>query len=624
MKRTVLYLLFALLLINCGNQPQTLSELKSEYVTIDDSIRVHYKIWNELSGADAKTICFVHGFGCDMNTWEKQFEAFRDEKSLQLVLLDLPGYGQSDKPHVAYTLDFFAHAIDEVLNSNNIQDAVFVGHSLGTPVCRQMLMATGHKGALVDVDGVYCFYDGTETPEYVEAVNQFGHAFDGDNCREVITGFVSSLAGKDTPQDINDYAMSVMPETPQYVASSTMQHLIEKRWWPNRQITQPAMVICTQNSGLDPDNNQKMQRLYSNLDYTELTTCGHFIHMEQPDMFNKKLKAFIASQMPNMQAGDAQILFEIRPEVNYVTHLYTLAGLGFSDEEYAAKYGHTLPKAAVDTLQKYKDYLTFGQGEGGMLAGTFFFMVSAETFADADSLQKIMDKYQEMAKSYNSPADIMNIANAIAKVYVDNYDRYLRDVYPQAKKDMEERQNQLSQHMKDHSFVKDWERVTGYTWNRGDYHWLLYRAGAKGPSYNNLNENTNTVYYNQYLDYQLAMFSHEFGIFLMQDSIDPIVEEMKEYTRNPEQSSPTRSLSLNSKKDLTYVPWSAFESLACWYNCKIAGKETEDYRNFGNADVKSFCQIYDRLSATGITGPAELYRKGIMEYLKIIKLEQDE
>jgi pimeloyl-ACP methyl ester carboxylesterase len=75
--------------------------------------------------ADAKTICFVHGFGCDMNTWEKQFEAFSDEKDLQLVFIDLPGYGQSDKPHVEYTLDFFAHAIDEVLNRNSIQDAVF-------------------------------------------------------------------------------------------------------------------------------------------------------------------------------------------------------------------------------------------------------------------------------------------------------------------------------------------------------------------------------------------------------------------------------------------------------------------------------------------------------------------
>ena len=293
MKHTVLYLLLALLLMNCGNKPQTLSELKSEYVTIDDSIRVHYKIY----GQGKTAFCFVHGFGCDMNTWEKQFDAFRHENDMRLVFIDLPGYGQSDKPHVEYTLAFFAHAIDEVLNANSIKDAVFVGHSLGTPVCRQTLMATSHKGGLVDVDGVYCFYDGTETPEYVEAVNQFGHAFDGPECREVITGFVSSLAGKETPQDINDYAMSVMPKTPQYVASSTMQHLIEQKRWPNTQISLPVMVICTQNSGLDPDNKQKMQGLYPNLVYTELTTCGHFIHMEQPDLFNEKLKAFIASQI---------------------------------------------------------------------------------------------------------------------------------------------------------------------------------------------------------------------------------------------------------------------------------------------------------------------------------------
>ncbi len=142
MKRIVLYLLFALLLVSCGKQSQTLSELKSEYVTIDDSIRVHYKIWNESVDSDAKTICFVHGFGCDMNTWEKQFEAFRDGKDLQLVFIDLPGYGLSDKPHVEYTLDFFAHAIDEVLNVNSIKEAVFVGHSLGTPVCRHALLTT--------------------------------------------------------------------------------------------------------------------------------------------------------------------------------------------------------------------------------------------------------------------------------------------------------------------------------------------------------------------------------------------------------------------------------------------------------------------------------------------------
>ena len=308
------------------------------------------------------------------------------------------------------------------------------------------------------------------------------------------------------------------------------------------------------------------------------------------------------------QTEDIKILMEIRPEINYVTHLYTLAGLGFSDEEYSAKYDNTLPQAAIDTLHKYKEYLSFGQGEGGMLCGLFFFTFAEQNFPDADSLKTWMDGIREEAKRQNSPQEVMDVAEAIAQVYENNYDNYLKNVYPQAKADMLERQEQLNEFMQNNTLVKDWERVTGYTWRRGDYHWLLYRAGKHGPSYNNLNDSTNTVYYDQFLDYQLAMFSHEFGIFLMQDSIEPIYNEMKEYTQK-----------LNTKRDLTYLPWSAFESLSCWYNCKIAGKETEDYRNFGDADVQTFCSIYDSLSKDGITKPAELYRKGIMDYLKNVE-----
>ena len=220
-------------------------------------------------------------------------------------------------------------------------------------------------------------------------------------------------------------------------------------------------------------------------------------------------------------------------------------------------------------------------------------------------MQVVMNVVMNEGRKANAPADVMAAVRSVGNVYIENYDAYLKNVYPQVKADMEERRQLLGQRLQEQSFVKDWERVTGYTWHRGDYHWLLYRAGQKGPSYNNLNDSTNTVWYNQDIDYQLAMFSHEFGIFLMQDSIDPIVEEMKVYTRK-----------FDSDRDLTYVPWSAFESLACWYNCKIAGHETADYRAFGEADVQTFCQIFDRLSKDGISDPAELYRKGVKEYLK--------
>ncbi|MBR5763244.1 MAG: hypothetical protein IKX93_01310 [Bacteroidaceae bacterium] len=326
--------------------------------------------------------------------------------------------------------------------------------------------------------------------------------------------------------------------------------------------------------------------------------------------FALTLSTAFADNTHKQQHGNIKIVAEIRPEINYVTHLYTLAGLGFSDEEYSAKYIGSVAKADLDTLRKYKDLLSFGRGEGGMFARMFFFAVGGETFSDSNALKAMIDRYRKMAEE-QVPGQDMTIPNAITKVYVDNYDRYLKEVYPQAKKDMEERQKLLNKNLRKASFVNDWEAATGYRWNHGDYHWLLFRAGKQGPSYNDLNKNTNSVYYNQSFDYQMAMFSHEFGIFLMQDSIAPIFEEMKTYTRK-----------LGTTKDLTFVPWGAFESLSCWFNNKIAGKETADFKSFNNADVQTFCKIYDGLSAEGIKSPAELYRKGIMKYLTLKGLDK--
>ena len=179
------------------------------------------------------------------------------------------------------------------------------------------------------------------------------------------------------------------------------------------------------------------------------------------------LLAFLISGAIPLQAqtarSEVKILIEIRPEVNYVTHLYALAELGFSDSTYAAKYGNTLPKAAIDTLQKYKKYLTFGQGEGGMLAGPFFFGVSAENIPNVDSMQVMMNVVLNEGKKTNAPVDVLAAVRAIANVYVAHYDAYLKNIYPQVKADMEERRQMLSQRMQKLSFVKDWERVTGYT-----------------------------------------------------------------------------------------------------------------------------------------------------------------
>lgn len=310
--KTTTFLILPLLLsaaVSCSKQqlPNHIDYLDYEYAWVDDSIRVAYKTWGE----GPRTMAFVHGFGCDLGVWQMQFEAFRDDTDLQLVFIDLPGYGESSKPDVSYDLGLFSRAVRTVLDSVSSDFAILVGHSLGTPVCRQVLYdAPMRVAGLCDVDGVYCFYPTlgeNPTPEevaaaeaYEAAVEDFAASFDGKDYHDQLLAFANQLAGPNTPEHLKTYVSLHMCETLWYVASSTLHQLIDRRWWNTPfPIPFPVEVICTQNSGLEPDNREKMQALYADMQYTELEDCGHFIQCEQPEVVNQALRRLMEHVVKN-------------------------------------------------------------------------------------------------------------------------------------------------------------------------------------------------------------------------------------------------------------------------------------------------------------------------------------
>jgi len=79
----------------------------------------------------APVIVCVHGMGhWTQAAWD--FVAARFEATHRVVAFDLPGFGASEKPRIAYTLDFFERVLGEVIEAR-APDArvVLMGHSLG-------------------------------------------------------------------------------------------------------------------------------------------------------------------------------------------------------------------------------------------------------------------------------------------------------------------------------------------------------------------------------------------------------------------------------------------------------------------------------------------------------------
>lgn len=65
------------------------------------------------------------GTFCDMMTWPLQVPAFADEA--RVILIDLPGHGQSDKPKIEYNMDLLAGAVDAVHKEAGVEKSVLVG-----------------------------------------------------------------------------------------------------------------------------------------------------------------------------------------------------------------------------------------------------------------------------------------------------------------------------------------------------------------------------------------------------------------------------------------------------------------------------------------------------------------
>lgn len=87
-------------------------------------------------GEGAKTMVFAHGFGCDQNVWDYIKDAFSAE--YRLILFDYVGAGKSDLS--AYdqkrysTLDGYAQDIIDIYETLQLQDTIFIGHSVSSMI----------------------------------------------------------------------------------------------------------------------------------------------------------------------------------------------------------------------------------------------------------------------------------------------------------------------------------------------------------------------------------------------------------------------------------------------------------------------------------------------------------
>jgi pimeloyl-ACP methyl ester carboxylesterase len=94
------------------------------YVSIDN-LKINFEIFGK-----GEPILLLHGWGGSLEslkTLAKQLST----RSLQLILLDLPGFGKTLSPREDFSLDDYADLVEKFLKLQKIDDLYVFGHSFG-------------------------------------------------------------------------------------------------------------------------------------------------------------------------------------------------------------------------------------------------------------------------------------------------------------------------------------------------------------------------------------------------------------------------------------------------------------------------------------------------------------
>ena len=242
---------------------------------------------NSTSVGSGPTLVFVHGWTCDLSSWDQQVPAF--SKKYRVITLDLPGHGKSQLPRDGkLSMDLFARAVEAVRAEARADKIVLIGHSMGAPVIRQYArLYPGRVAGLVAADGPLDMR-GFPPPNFSAPPPLAGA--EGLKRRETM---VRGMFVPTTSPAIQDQVLRMMLGTPEATASGAMAAMFDPaiRW--TDPIKAPAVAIVA-GTGRMPDV-QKTREVLPNFETSQIAGTGHFLMLEKPAEFNRYLTAFLDS-----------------------------------------------------------------------------------------------------------------------------------------------------------------------------------------------------------------------------------------------------------------------------------------------------------------------------------------
>ncbi|MGB7769254.1 MAG: alpha/beta fold hydrolase [Verrucomicrobiia bacterium] len=260
--------------------PKSLADGQSHSVLFGAD-KIHYVTLGE----GKHTLVFVHCWAGNLGFWREQVPALADKA--RLVLMDLPGHGQSGRRHTVYNMDYFAGAVRAVMCDARVDKATLVGHSMGGPVIYRVYeQAPKQVAALVVVDGFL------RRPRVTsDQAEEFIARFRTPEYREHTRQFFGSMFPVPGTEALRDRILSELLATPQRVMHRAMEGMFGpgQPAWDLKAANVPVLVINAKGAMWEADDEKYIRSLSTQTDYRVMDSVGHWLMLERPVEFNALL-----------------------------------------------------------------------------------------------------------------------------------------------------------------------------------------------------------------------------------------------------------------------------------------------------------------------------------------------
>jgi 3-oxoadipate enol-lactonase len=256
--------------------------------------KIHYDLLGPQHGA---VVCMAHSLSADGGVWVEQLPALL-EQGWRVLRLDMRGHGGSDPVAGGCSMTDLAADVVLVLDVLGIDQAHFVGVSIGGMIGQTLAIAHGHRLASAMLCGT--------SPQAVPGGMPM---WDARFAAIRAAGSVEPLADVTMERWFTKAFQSRRPDRwrqmRETIASTTPEgYLAGAEAIINFDVLSelpgvrtPTLVVCGDDDpGTPAEGNRKIAALIPGARYEEIAEARHIPMLEHPDVFNRILIDWLAAQ----------------------------------------------------------------------------------------------------------------------------------------------------------------------------------------------------------------------------------------------------------------------------------------------------------------------------------------